>query len=305
MKKNIIYICIGIVLCSIFYTFTAYTTQQESIANTETTLGATPHITNLPPIPNKISVFGEELPLDRQDVYEALDREILTNTFWHTNTILVLKRSGRYFPIIEPILKEYNIPTDFKYLAVAESCLLPNAVSPSKAVGLWQLLEGTAKELGLEVNDEVDQRYDAEISTRAACQYLRRSYESLGSWTLVAAAYNCGQNRVRKSIASQQQQKYVDILWNEETARYVFRIAALKAIMSNPDNYGFNLTETDIYHPYAHRDTTIDSNIEDLAAFAIEHQTTYKTIKTLNPWLRQNKLTNPKNKTYTLRLPQQ
>ena len=309
MKKNTICILIGIVLCISFYTFTAHTISRDSTANvpdtTEATtpIVATPHNTNLPPIPKQISIFGEDLPLDRPDVYEALDREILTNTFWHTNTILVMKRAGRYFPIIEPILKEYNVPSDFKYLAVAESNLLPNAISPSKAVGLWQLLEGTAKELGLEVDDEVDQRYDAEMSTRAACKYLLRSYRALGSWTLVAAAYNCGQARVNKSIATQQQQKYIDLLWNEETSRYVFRIAAIKTIMSQPTDYGFNLTQTDIYQPYTHRDTTINTEIEDIATFAIEHQTTYKTLKILNPWLRQNKLTKSKNKEYTLRLP--
>lgn len=303
MKTNSIYIFIGIALCTMFYVFSALISANDSV-NVDLNKTNIPHNTNLPPIPSEVSIFDEELPIERQDVYEALDREILTNTFWHTNTILVMKRAGRYFPIIEPILKEYGVPDDFKYLAVAESNLLTSAKSPSGAVGLWQLLEATAKELGLEVNDEVDQRYDVELSTRAACQYLKRSYRSLGSWTMVAASYNCGLSRANKSMTNQLQNNYVDILWNEETARYVFRIVALKIIMNMPAEYGFSLSLNDVYAPYQHRDTTIDTGIDDIAKFAIEHQTTYKAIKTLNPWLRQNKLTNAKGKRYTLQLPQ-
>ncbi len=305
MKTNTICILVGIVLCASFYTLTALVSPANSVDCTDSlSVVNAPHNTNLPIVPTESSVFGEQLPIDRQDVYEALDREILTNTFWHTNTILVMKRAGRYFPVIEPILAEYGIPSDFKYLAVAESNLLPSAKSPAGAVGLWQILEATAKELGLEVNDEVDQRYDVELSTRAACQFLRRSYRTLGSWTMVAASYNCGLGRATKSQETQLQNNYVDILWNEETARYVFRIAALKIIMNSPSEYGFYLHDSDIYAPYNYRDTIINCEIPNIAQFAIEHNTTYKTIKILNPWLRQNKLTNAKGKQYTIKLPQ-
>lgn len=262
-----------------------------------------PHTTYQPVIPTSLSFCGEEVPLNRSDVYESLDREMLSNTFWHTNTMLVLKRSKRFFPIIERILSEYKIPNDFKYLCVAESNLMPLAKSPVGAVGLWQIMSTTGKELGLEINDEVDERYNIEKSTIAACKFLQKSYNSLGSWTLVAASYNGGLARVNKNISTQLQKSYYDILWVEETGRYVYRILSLKVIFENPRKYGFNLDETEYYEPYEYTEIKVDSTITNFAQFAIDNKTTYKGLKNLNPWLRDTKLTNAKRKTYTIQIP--
>ncbi len=261
-----------------------------------------PHHTYLPTLPDSADFCGEKAPLHRADVREALDREMLTNTFWHTNTILVLKRATRYFPLIEPILAEFDVPDDFKYLAVAESSLMPTVKSPAGAVGFWQIMEATGKELGMEINSEVDERYDVEKSTRAACIFLRKSYEKFGSWTLVAAAYNGGQRRVESNCTTQKQSSYYDVLWSEETSRYVFRILAFKEIMQSPEKYGYFLTDSDLYPADDVRTDTICTSISDLAQYAIDRGTTYKTLKRLNPWLRQNSLTNAKGKTYLIRL---
>lgn len=264
-----------------------------------------PHITHMPAIPTDLTAFGEAVPMHRPDVREALEREMLTNTFWHTNTILALKRAGRYFPIIEPILKESGIPDDMKYLCVAESSLVPTAKSPVGAVGLWQIMESTGKELGLEINAEVDERYHTEKSTRAACKFMLNAYNKLGSWALVAASYNGGLNRVMKNMTAQKQNDYYNILWGEETGRYVYRIIAIKTIMAEPEKYGFNRGDDFSYQPYQKRDTTVSTAIADIAQFAIDNGTTYKAIKLLNPWLRQNKLTNTRGKQYIISLPQQ
>lgn len=302
MKTKALCILTGAALVAMIYLFTGSTTPEPR--RTEKEEQTLPHETHLPKVPEKITLFGEEMPLERQDVYESMDREMLTNTFWHTNTILVVKRAARVFPIIEPILKEMEVPEDFKYLAVAESNLWPTAKSPAGAAGLWQILETTGKELGLEINDEVDQRYDIEKSTRAACKFLKRGYETLGSWTLVAGAYNGGMGRVSKNKSNQKQESYYDILWAEETARYVFRIAAFKIIMNDPAQYGFKIEDDEIYAPYPCRDTTINGSIADIAQFAIDHNTSYKAMKNLNPWLRQNKLTNARGRSYTVKIPE-
>jgi len=302
MKTKAICILIGAIIVVFFQLFTSYTNPVENI-DEEPAIDL-PHNTFLPTIPDSITLFGENMPLSRQDVFESMEREILTNTFWHTNTLLVLKRSKRVFDIIDPILKEQNVPEDFKYLAVAESNLWVNSKSPAGAVGLWQILESTGKELGLEINDEVDQRYDIEKSTVAACRFLKRAYDSLGSWSLVAAAYNGGQGRVTKNKSNQLQESYYDLLWAEETARYVFRIAAFKIIMNSPSEYGFNINAEDIYEQYPSRDTVISTSIANIAEFAIDHNTTYKALKNLNPWLRQNKLTNARGRSYTVKIPE-
>jgi hypothetical protein len=263
----------------------------------------TPHVTHLPPMPKVLDFCGERVPLERTDVWESLEREILTNTFWHTNTQLVIKRAGRYFPIIEPILKEEGIPDDFKYLCVAESNLIPTAKSPAGAVGLWQILEATGKELQLEINKDIDERYNIVKSTHAACKYLKKAYSLFNSWTLVAAAYNGGQNRVLRNMSTQKQSSFYDILWAEETARYPFRIMALKLIMQNPEVYGFNIEKKDLYKPYDTYTVTVDSTINDLAQFAIDNATTYKMLKTLNPWMRQNIMPNKSHRKYVITLP--
>lgn len=315
MKKEFLYLLAGFLGATSLYIMTSFVIDSSSVTNpalaTDSVIvrrieavNGLPHQTCLPIVPSELSLFGENIPLNRQDVYESLDREILTNTFWHTNFILILKRSQRIFDIIEPILKEEGVPEDFKYLAVAESSLVPTIKSPAGAVGLWQILESTGKELGLEINDEVDQRYDIELSTRAACKFLKRSFDSLGSWMLVAAAYNGGQARVNKQMSSQYQKSYFDILWAEETARYVFRIAAFKVILDSPSDYGFLLTDDVKYVSYPCRVMMFDGSIADIAQFAIDNGTTYKALKNLNPWLRQNKLTNAKKKEYKILIPE-
>ncbi len=254
------------------------------------------------PSPDELNFSGEEVPLEIQDVHERLDRELLINTYWHSNTIQLLKLGGKYFPQIEEILKTHNIPQDFKYLVLAESGLR-NVISPSNAVGYWQFLKSTAKEYGLEVNDEVDERYHLERSTKAACKYLQDAKEELGSWTLAAASYNIGKPRLKKELKKQQADSYYELYLNRETARYMFRILALKEVFEQPKSYGFYLEEEDLYEQRKFRTIKVDTSLEDLATFALVHNTNYKQLKLLNPWLRDRSLTNTENKEYILKLP--
>jgi hypothetical protein len=252
-------------------------------------------------IPDNIIFANEKVPLNNFDTYESLDREILINTYWQSQTLIFLKRAYRYFPIIEPILKEHNVPTDFKYLAVAESGL-SNIVSPSKACGFWQFLKGTAQDYKLEVNSEVDERYNLEKSTHAAAQFLRESYEKYGTWTLAAASYNMGRRNISKQIARQKSDNYYDLILGEETGRYVYRLIALKLIMENPKKYGFFIKDTEKYQPIPYHTIEIDSSITSIPDFANSLGINYKIIKELNPWLRDNKLSNPNKKTYTIKI---
>ena len=261
------------------------------------------HIAMSVPIPNKLDFCGEAVPLDRQEVQEALDRELMVNSYWHSQTILFIKRANRDFPELEKYLKENQLPDDFKYLCTIESSLMPRAISPAGAAGFWQILDKTAKELGLEVNEEVDERYHLEKSTRAAASYLKKAHARYGNWTLSAASYNGGFAGIQRQTTRQKMDSYYDLLFGEETGRYVFRILAIKAILENPENYGFYITPQEKYQPIASLDYTINTSIEDIAEFAIQHGTSYKTLKNMNPWLRQNKLTNPSKKSYTLKMP--
>lgn len=253
---------------------------------------------SLPPV---LTFAGEAVPLEYFDVRESLDREIQVNTYFHSQTILIIKRSARFFPEIEKILKEENVPDDFKYLAVIESGL-QNVVSPSKAAGFWQFLKKTASDHGLEVNDEVDERYHLEKATRAACQYLKNAYNELGSWTLAAAAYNAGINAIKQALVTQQQQSYYDLQLNDETARYVYRILALKLILANPAKYGFMIDSTELYRPLPFTEIKVDTAISDLSRFAIQQGTNLKILLILNPWLRNNSLKPERKKTYVLRI---
>lgn len=252
-----------------------------------------PHETVLPEVPAEASFCGERVPLERLDVYECFDREIISNTFLHSATLLNIKRSGRFFPIIEPILKECGVPDDMKYLCVAESNLNPTAKSPAGAAGPWQFLEGTAKEFGLKVNEELDERNDVAKSTRAACKFLKASYRALGTWTMVAASYNGGLGRVRKNMEQQQQQSYYDVHWAEETRRYVFRILAIKEILSRPADFGFDVGEGDKYRPYKTEKVSVRGPIADVPQWAIDHGTTYRLVRMLNPWILKPKITRP------------
>lgn len=254
-------------------------------------------------IPSWLTFAGEPVPIDLFDVMESMDRELLSNTYFHSQTIRLLKMAHRYFPQIEPVLKRNLVPDDFKYLAVAESGLT-QAVSPAKAVGFWQLLKGTAQEYGLEVNGEVDERYHVTKSTHAACQYLIESFQKYGNWTMTAASYNAGRRGMDTQIKRQKKDNYYDLLLNEETARYLYRVVAFKLIFENPEAYGFTLTEEDLYEEIPSYVVELDSAVSDFADFAAEFNTNYKILKYMNPWLRDIKLTNPSQKTYEIILPE-
>ena len=254
-------------------------------------------------IPEALDFAGEDVPLQKIHVRESYDREILVNTYWQSQTILLIKRAHRYFPVIEPILKQHKVPDDFKYLALIESGFMPRAVSPAGAAGIWQFMRETAKEYGLEVSTEVDERYHIEKSTEAACKYLKRAYNKYGSWTLAAASYNAGMGGIDRQIARQKENNYYDLLFNEETSRYVFRILAVKQILSSPEEYGFHVKEEDSYHPIPYKIVEISDSIANLADFAKEHGITYRELKDLNPWLRETLLTNKSKKSYSIKIP--
>lgn len=255
-----------------------------------------------PVLPDTLKFAGEKVPLNIYYVHEGLDREILSNMYWHTNTILNLKRAYRFFPVIEPILKRHNIPEDFKYLCVIESNLM-NVTSPAKAQGYWQFIKATGKKYGLEINEEIDMRNSLEASTEAACKFLKALYNQFGSWTLAAAAYNCGENGLQRQLNLQEVNSYYNLRLNSETARYVYRIMAMKLIMQNPQAYGFHLRNKDMYPQIPYRTVELSGQNVDLYKFAKDNNTTYKMLKEMNPWLISNKLTNKANKTYTVRLP--
>ena len=254
------------------------------------------------PLPEKIDFAGETVPLDRADVRESLDRELLVNTYWHSNTLLAIKRSYRWFPVIEPILNANEIPDDFKYLAVIESAL-SNATSPSGAKGFWQFLEETGKDYGLEITDQVDERYDVEKSTEAACHYLKDAYDRYGSWAMAAASYNMGMGGIQKQLGRQNQSTYWDLLLNEETARYVYRILAMKEIFNHADQYGFVMRPAELYEPLSYAVYPIDTSIVNLASFAGEQGISYKLLKWYNPWLRENYLKVASGKSYQIKIP--
>lgn len=254
------------------------------------------------PLPEEIDFAGEPVPMSDPDVRERMDRELLVNTYWQSNGLLMFKRANKYFPIIEPILEKHGVPDDFKYLAVIESGLM-NVVSPAGARGIWQIMPATAREYGLEVNDNVDERYHLVKSTEAACRYLLASKERFGSWTLAAAAYNAGNAGINRRLEGQKVEDYYNLLLGEETGRYMFRILAMKEILSNPKKYGFNFREKDLYTMVPSFVVEVDKPIDDLAAFAQQYEINYKILKIHNPWLRETKLNNRSGKKYQIEIP--
>lgn len=254
------------------------------------------------PVPQDIDFAGERVPVEIPDVHERLDRELLVNTYWQSNGLLLIKRAHKYFPVIEPILEEYGVPDDFKYLAVIESALT-NAVSPAGARGFWQFMESTAKEHGLEVNSNVDERYHLEKSTRAAAEYFLKSRERFDSWTLAAAAYNAGNYGVDRQLERQDVEDYYDLLLGEETGRYVFRILAIKEILKDPRKFGFNYREKDLYKPIPAYKVKVDTVVNDFTAFAQKFDINYKILKIHNPWLREAHLNNASRKEYEIEIP--
>lgn len=254
-------------------------------------------------IPQTLYFAGEQVPLDHFDVYEQLDREMLSNSFFHSQTIRYIKLAPRYFSVIEPILKKNGIPDDFKFLCLAESGFNERIVSPAGAVGLWQFMKGTAIDYGLEINREVDERYHMEKSTVAACKYLKDSYEKYGNWTMVAASYNAGRNSMNKQIERQKDDCYYNLLLNTETSRYVFRILALKLVISNPEKYGFKIPDNEKYPIIETKLVEEKGAVTSFADFAKSHGISYKILKMFNPWLRQAYLTNTAKKTYQIKIP--
>jgi membrane-bound lytic murein transglycosylase D len=253
------------------------------------------------PLPKELDFCGEPVPVSDYTIRESLEKELLINTYWQSQTLLFLKRCNRWFPVIEPILKRHGIPQDFEYIALIESGFT-NVVSPAGATGFWQLIDPTARNYGLEISDEVDERYNVEKSTEAACLFFKEAFEKYHNWTLVAASYNLGMGGIDKQIEKQRTHNYYDLYLNEETARYVFRILAIKDILKRPKAYGFELRMHDLYPPLPIRAVRVDSSITDLADFAIKQGTTYKILKLLNPWLRKNSLSNNDRKTYSISL---
>lgn len=253
-------------------------------------------------IPDSITFASEEVPVDLFYVKESFDRELTVNTYWHSSTLLLLKKASRYFPIIEPILKENGIPDDFKYISVIESGL-SQAISPDNAVGFWQFLKGTGKDYGLEINDEVDERYHIEKATEAACKYFKDAYKDYRNWTIVAASFNAGKRGINRQVERQKVENYYDLLLNEETERYIFRILAIKAIFENPGDYMFSLKNKDFYPPIPTYEVSVDTAVKSWADFAFQYGINYRILKEFNPWLRQSYLTNKEARTYTIKIP--
>ena len=253
-------------------------------------------------IPNVMTFAGERVPLQDTDVRERLDREIHVNTYWHSNMLLMIKKANRFFSEIEPLLKKYNLPDDFKYLAVAESGL-DNVTSHAGASGFWQFMKATGKEYGLEINNYVDERYNLELATKVAAQYLINSKELFGSWTNAAAAYNAGNAGITKQMKRQDATDYYSLLLNSETGRYVFRILAFKEILSNPEKYGFYVDQQDLYQAIPTKTIIIETPIEDFAKFAKQQGINYKILKIHNPWLRDTYLKNVSGKAYSIKIP--
>ena len=252
-------------------------------------------------IPENVTFAGEKVPLDIIDVKERLDKELLVNTYWQSQGLLFFKRANKYFPEIERILKEKGVPDDFKYLALIESGLV-NVTSPAGAKGFWQLMPKTAKEHGLEVNKNIDERYDYIKATEVACDYLLKAHKKFGSWTSAAAAYNMGIRGVSRELDRQKVNNYYDLLLNDETSRYLFRVIAIKSIFENPKQYGFHYRDKDLYSMPELKQIKVDSTINNLADFAISQGINYKELKLYNPWLREIKLNNSSKKEYELKI---
>ncbi len=255
------------------------------------------------PIAEKQVFAGELVPIQDFDVRERLDRELLVNAYWQSTTLLHIKRAARWFPIIEPILKEQSVPEDFKYLAVIESGLA-NVVSPSGATGFWQFMKGTAEQYKLEVNDEVDERYDLVKSTYAACAYFKDAYRQFGSWTMVAASYNMGIGGLTRQAAVQKQTNFYDLHLNTETSRYVSRIIAVKNILEHPKKYGYHLRKKDHYQPVQYKAIIVNKPVEDFVEFALANGSNYKHVKLANPWIRKSNLSNRSGKEYSILIPE-
>ena len=257
-----------------------------------------------PHVPESMHFAGQTITFDRPDLYERMDRELITFTYMHTNSTLMLKRSARIFKEVEPILEKYGIPDDLKYLMAIESNLDPSSVSPAGAAGLWQFMPATGRQYGLEVNSNVDERYHTEKATEAACQYLRDAYKRYGDWMTVAASYNAGMGSISSKLQDQREDSAMDLWLVTETSRYMFRILAAKMMFEDPMSFGFQITDADLY-PYREprKVVTVTDSISSLVAFAGLHGTSYARLKEANLWLREDKLNDSSHKTYYIIIP--
>lgn len=312
MKNFIIFLCGGLTVGSLFV-FTAYTGGVENKTNNSKLIdadrpqdiedGEPVQNVRVPKIPKQIDLAGEPMPMDNPDAIERFDREFLSICFSHGTTFNTIKLAEKYFPIIEPILKKNEVPDDFKYLAITESNLR-NATSPAGAKGIWQFMPETAREYGMEVSTEVDERYDLEKSTEAACAYLKKAYKEFNSWTLAAASYNMGGGRLKGHIEYQGSREYFELVMNQETSRYVPRILAHKYIFRKPSSFGLWVEKDDLYEAFpAYRVVEVSGAIPNLATFARENGITFRALKIHNPWLIDEKLTNKSKKTYKIKIP--
>ncbi len=256
-----------------------------------------------PEIPSKMKFCGKNVDLDRNDMYERFDRELTSIIYSHGSTMLMLKRANKYFPVIAPILKANGLPEDIIYLACAESSLNPRAYSPAKAAGLWQFMASTAKDYGLEVNDEIDERYNVEKATQAACRYLKKGLQKYGDWPTVMASYNAGMGRISTELDKQLSDNSFDLYLNDETSRYVFRIMAIKAILENPASFGYQLNPDQLYRNVECKTVEVSGPVEDWATWAQQQGISYAQLKEENPWIRSRSLTNKAGKTYQVKVP--
>ncbi len=285
--------------------FTSYgESQQTSRDSIPTTQQQLPQKVKAIDLNRPFDFAGEPLPMDNFDVRERLDQQIVRNAYYHSSTVMNIKRARRFFQEIENILAENGLPSDLKYLAVAESSLT-NAVSPAGAKGIWQFMKGAAREYGLEINNEVDERYHLEKATQAACKYLKNTKERFGSWTLAAAAYNMGAAGLAREMKIQKMNSYYDLNLNAETRAYVFRIVALKELMTHPEDFGFFIGEDDKYQPLDFVHVRVNNTINNLGDFALKYGTTYRMLKVYNPWLISSRLTVKPGKEYLIRIPKQ
>jgi membrane-bound lytic murein transglycosylase D len=253
-------------------------------------------------IPKTLFFANERIPLENQKVRDYLAFTIIKNTKWKEQSILLHKRASCWFGVIEPILKRNHIPDDFKYIALVES-RLANVVSPKGATGFWQILEGTGKQYGLEINEDIDERYSVRRSTETACKYFKEAYKQLHDWTLVAASYNKGIGGVQKQLKNQKKNNYYDLKLNKETGSYVYKIIAMKELICNPKIYGLKIKEKDLRTPYITKKLIVDSSIHNLASFSKKQGIDLKTLKVFNPWLKTNQLPNPENRRYIIEIP--
>jgi hypothetical protein len=286
------------VICLTVYIFT-------KSSDSETAIEAAPVVASFavsPEIPDEIRFCGERVDLTRYNAREGMDRELTGFTYFHSSTLLLIKRANRYFPVIEPVLARNGIPDDFKYLAVIESNLDPNATSAVRAVGLWQFLESTARQYGLRITPTVDERRSVSQSTEAACLYLKEAYRKYGDWLTVASSYNAGMGRISGQIGKQNENSVLNLYLVEETLRYPYRIFAAKLIFENPYKYGYVLKAENLYPPIACKEVRVSENIPDLVAYAQNYGITYLDLKLFNPWLRDTRLETG-GYTYTILIP--